>query len=64
MLDYLIGTANVVCLAGCVYIAYLLFDHARAKRRGTRQNRGKVMRDSDAGEQRAASPELDCYYMM
>ena len=64
MLEYLIGAANVVSLAGCVYIAYLFFAAARSSRSGVRQNRAKITRDSASGEQYAASPQPDYYYVM
>ena len=38
MLEYVIGGANVVCLAGCVYVAYLIVLASRARASGSRKN--------------------------
>ena len=64
MLDYLIGTANVVCLAGCVYIAYVFIVGAGAARTSARQNRMRLKLASETGEQPAAGSQLDYYYVM
>ena len=64
MLDYLIGTANVVCLAGCVYIAYVLIVNARTAGLGIWQSRGNASPDAETGERRATDRPLDAYYMM
>jgi len=37
MLEYLINGANILCLAGCVYVAYLTLRASRARVRASRQ---------------------------
>jgi len=61
MLEYLINGASIVCLAGCLWIAYQIVIHSQAFGMVARRGGAKAARKHAADEQEFRNPSLGYY---